>query len=151
MLAGPLFIGIFACIELSYKLILQSELDNRLYKTTYDISINNHDAETAAEFLQQHFCPEVGTTFLKCSDIEIGVLRITGRSRLVDFRNTSVIGNWDLGTEDDALIIELNYPLKNIVHPIAVADIVERNGQKYYRSRGVTRREPLLTSTGETS
>lgn len=146
MVAVPLFSGIFACIEVSYKSLLQSELDNKLYEVVYDIGINDHDADTAAEFMRDHFCPNIGTSFLRCDEVEIGVRRVTGASRLVTFRDSSVIGSWELGTPDDTLIIELNYPVTNIIHPVAVADIFTRNGERYYRSRGVTRREPLLTS-----
>lgn len=150
LIAPVLMIMIFSIIEISYKIMLQAELDEKLYAVASDISINAHDAEDAAEFLSEHFCPKIGTNFLRCSDVEIGVRTITGSTRLVSLRDERLAGEWNLGTQNDAVIIELNYPARNMVHPVTIGDIIFRNGDRYYRSRGVIRREPLLTELAST-
>lgn len=147
----PLLTIIFAIIEMSYKSMLQSELDDRLYQATYSISTNNVPIDNAQQFMDEYFCPEIGTVFLNCSDIEIGVETVTGRFRLNNFTNQSIIGDWNLGNTNDAVLIEINYPVSNIVHPIAIADVITRNNKKYYRSRGVARREPLLSNSIRTT
>ncbi len=143
ILAVPLLMGLFAIIELSYKGIIQNELDNKLYVVSSEIGINNFTSDNASEFMRDEFCPDIGTTFMKCDEIEIGVRVLPGRPYL--YRNDTVIGQWDLGCTSDVIMIELNYPVTNLVHPIAIADITTRSNEKYYRSRSVIRREPLLS------
>lgn len=146
----PFLYVIFAIMEVSYKGILQSELDEKLYAVATDLSINNHSADSATEFMTDHFCSNIGTTFLKCEDVEIGVTVIPDATRLVNYRYTATNGSWALGSENSTLLVELNYPLSNILNPIAVADIIDRESGQFYRSRGVVRREPLLSATGGT-
>lgn len=145
MLAPILIAGIMSIIELSYKTILQSELDNKMYLVTANLSINDFDATDPVEYMRDEFCPNIGTNFMNCSKVEIGVRNITGSVRLHTYRNISVIGEWTLGCTNDTLIVEMNYPADNIIHPIIIGDVIERNGERYYRSRGIIRREPLLS------
>lgn len=144
----PFLYVIFAIIEVSYKGILQSELDNKLFEVAMDISVNNHDASSVDEFMTNHFCKNIGTTFLKCEDVELGVRVIPDATRLVSYRNSSVSGQWTLGAENSTLLVELNYPLENVLNPIVIADVIDRNGSSFYRSRGVVRREPILSTSG---
>ncbi len=145
IVAGPFFAGLFGIIELSYKSILQSELDNKLYAVASDIGVNNFTAETSTEFMVNQFCPEIGTAFLKCSDVELGVETIS--DHFYTYRNQTMIGKWNLGCANDPIIVELSYPVANFMHPFAIGDIVERSGKQYYRSRAVIRREPLLSGS----
>lgn len=140
--------GIFSILELSYKDILQSELDNKLYALALEVSINESGSSSGPEFMRDQFCPQTGTNFLKCDEILIGVQNVTGRTRLTEFTNKSIIGTWELGATDDTLIVELNYPLVDFIHPIAIADVVTVAEKRYYRSRGVIRREPILAGPG---
>ena len=146
MLAPILIAGIFAIIELSYKSYLQTELDEKMVDMAAIIGVNNFDSENVQDFTTEQFCRFVGTTFLNCEDMEIGVQWILDDP--FEHRNSSIIGQFDLGCPDDLLVLELNYPVSNILHPIAIADIIERDGQNYYRSRAVIRREPLLDGLG---
>lgn len=146
MIATPLFAGMLAIVEFSYKSILQTELDNSIYAAAGDLAINNVPIDNASEFMRDHFCTNIGTTFLKCTDIQIGIDVLVNRP--YTYRNTSFIGRWDMGCVGDPIMIEMNYPLENFVHPITVADVTERGGKKYYRSRAVIRREPMLSGSG---
>lgn len=143
IVAVPLFAGIFAIIELSYKSILQTELDNKLYVVATELGINNYTADTASEFIQNQFCQDIGTTFLACDKVEIGVDVLVNRP--YTYRNQSMIGRWDLGCTNDTILIEMNYPVEHFIHPVIIGDVIERNNTKYYRARGVIRREPLLS------
>ena len=143
MVALPLFVGIFAIIEMSYKSILQTELDNKLFAVATDLGISAYDYDTATDFMTDHFCPEIGTTFLNCSKIDIGIDVLVNRP--YTYRNNDFIGRWEMGCINDTILIELQYPVEDFVHSIAIADIIQRGGQKYYRSRGVIRREPRLS------
>ena len=143
LLAGPFFVGLFAIIEVSYKSMLQTELDNAIYAAAGDIAITNFDFDTSEEFMRDHFCQTVNTTFLKCDEIEIGIDVLVNRP--YTYRNQDFIGRWDMGCIGDPIMIEMSYPLENFVHSIAIADVVERDGSKFFRSRAVIRREPMLT------
>lgn len=146
----PFLYVIFAIMEVSYKGILQAELDEKLYAVAADLSINNHDADSANEFIQNHFCSNIGTTFLKCEDVELGVTVIPDATRLVNYRNSPTSGSWALGAENSTLLVELNYPLVNVLNPLTIADVIDREGARFYRSRGVIRREPLLNAVSGT-
>jgi Flp pilus assembly pilin Flp len=146
----PFLYVVFAIMEVSYKGIIQAELDDKLYAVAMDLSVNNHSADSVNEFMSEHFCPNIGTTFLKCEDVVLGVKVIPDATRLVSYRNASVSGDWALGAENSTLLVELNYPLTNLLNPIVIADIIERDSGSFYRSRGVVRREPLLSTSGGT-
>ncbi|MEL6687955.1 MAG: TadE/TadG family type IV pilus assembly protein [Pseudomonadota bacterium] len=148
ILAVPFLAALFATIELSYKSFVQTALDNNLYTAASQISIIGFDYDSPKKFVDEYVCTDVASVLLRCEEIEIGVKKIPLSGRLSQYREQSVIGEWDLGCAYDALLIEINYPITDIAHPIAVADIVYRDGQKYYRSRGVVRREPVLSGPG---
>lgn len=148
ILALPLLMTIFASIEVGYKAIVQAELDSTLFRTAGDIAILSFDEDTAEKFVRAHICGTEMTTFLKCDDIQIGVKVVPTNNRLINFRDVSIIGEWELGCAYDALLIEFNYPVLDIVHPITTGEIIKREGVKYYRSRGITRREPLVSGPG---
>lgn len=122
--------------------MLQSELDDRLYAISNHITINAVAYDDAEEFMREYVCPELGTTFLRCEDVEFGALVI--RDRIFRYRSADVVGNWELGCPSDPLMIEINYPAANVTSPINLVDITTRDGQKYFRSRTVVRREPLI-------
>lgn len=146
MLATPLLAGLFAIIEMSYKSIQQTELDSKLNAVAGQMALNNFTSSDANEYMRDEFCPDIGTNFLRCSSIDLGINVLT--QRFFNYRNTSVIGTWNLGCSGDAIMIELNYPVTNAIHPFVIGDIVERGGTRYYRSRAVIRREPLLAGSG---
>ncbi|MGB6230800.1 MAG: TadE/TadG family type IV pilus assembly protein [Litorimonas sp.] len=146
MLSVPFLAMIFGIMEVAFKTMVQTELDNKLYYIASDISKVAFDQDDSAQFMMDALCDQTGTFFTTCSDIEIGVQVVSTDSRLVQYRETSAIGTWELGCAYDTLLVELNYPVSNFLHPIVVADVVERDGEKYYRSRGVIRREPLLSN-----
>lgn len=148
ILVIPFLATMFATIELSYKSFVQTALDNNLYVAASQISITGFDQDTPEKFIEEYVCVDLSAVLLRCEDVEIGVKKIPTSGRLSQYRDQSIVGEWDLGCSYDALLVELNYPIKDISHPIAVADIVYRDGKKYYRSRGVVRREPLLTGPG---
>lgn len=148
IVALPFLMTVFASIEVGYKAIIQAELDATLFRTSGDIAILSFDQDNAQEFVREHICGSGMTTFLKCDDIEIGVKVVPVNQRLVTFRDVSIVGEWETGCSYDALLIEFNYPLLNIIHPIVTGEIIMRGGEKYYRSRGVTRREPLVSGPG---
>lgn len=148
ILIVPFLATMFATVELSYKSFVQTALDNNLYVAASQISITGFDHETPQKFIEEYVCVDLAAVLLRCEEIEIGVKKIPTSGRLSQFREASIIGEWDLGCSYDAVLVELNYPIKDISHPLAVADIVYRDGQKYFRSRGVVRREPLLTGPG---
>lgn len=139
----PLLAGVFGLIEMSYKSILQSELDDRIYAVTNAISINAFDYDDADEFMREYFCPEIGSTFMRCDDIEFGAMVLT--ERFFRYRSRQIANTYDIGCPGDPILVELNYPAKNVTIPFNMADIIERDGQKYYRSRAVIRREPMLS------
>lgn len=146
ILAVPLFVGIFAIIEMGYKSMLQSELDDRLYAVSSHIGINAVDYDDADEFMREYFCPELGSTFLRCEDITFGALVLT--ERFYKYRSRPIAGTWNIGCPGEPILIELNYPVGPKMSPIELADVVERNGQKFYRSRTVITREPMLSGGG---
>lgn len=146
ILAIPLFIGIFAIIEMGYKSMLQSELDDRLYAVANHLGINAVEYDDAAEFMSEFFCPEIGSIMLRCDDIQFGALVLT--ERFYQYRARAVAGTWEIGCPGDPILIELLYPAKNVTSPIKLADIIERDGQKYFRSRTIISRENMLNGGG---
>lgn len=148
ILAIPFLMTLFASLEVGYKAIIQTELDTTLFQTSEDLAILSFDQDTPEKFIEEYICDSGMTTFLKCSEIEIGVRVIPLDQRLVSLRETSIIGDWDTGCAYDALLIEFNYPLTNVIHPIVTGEIVMRNGEKFYRSRALVRREPVVTGAG---
>lgn len=146
ILAIPLFVGIFSIIEMGYKSMLQSELDDRVYAISSYIGINAVDYDDSAEFMREFVCPEIGSTFLRCEDITFGALVMT--ERFYKYRSRAVAGTWDIGCPGEPLLIELTYPAKNVTSPINLVDIVDRDGGKVFRSRTVITREPMLSGGG---
>lgn len=146
ILVVPLFIGIFAIIDMGYKSMLQSELDDRLYEVSNYIGINAVDYDDSAEFMREFFCPEIGSVFLRCDEIQFGALVLT--ERFYNYRARPVAGIWNIGCPGEPLLIELLYPMSDVSSPIELADIVERDGEKFFRSRTVITREPMLNGGG---
>lgn len=146
ILAIPFFVGLFAIVEMGYKSMLQSELDDRMYAVSTYIGINAVDYDDSAEFMREFFCPEIGSTFLRCENIQFGAMVMT--ERFYKYRSRAVAGTWDVGCQGEPLLIEMLYPAKNVTNPINLVDIIERNGEKYFRSRTVITREPTLTGGG---
>ncbi len=147
ILALPFFILIFATVGLAYHSLVQSELDRAMTSISAEIAIRATEAKTSASYLNSGACEKFVGAMLRCSDIRLGAMIVTGR--MISHKDT-VIGNssWNLGCAGDTLILELTYPYVELITPVVVADLVEQGGQTYYRSRAVVRREPIVTGAG---
>lgn len=142
----PFLMLMVGILELGYKSIQQSELDAAVYEISSRIAKTQYEAADADEFSQNRLCAEFGFSVLDCSQVNLGVLAVSGS--MAPFRNTSIVGSWDQGCADDTLIIELHYPVTHLMHPFAIADVIEVSGTDFYRARGIVRREPVLSGTG---
>lgn len=143
LVALPFFLLIFATVELGFKSIVQNELDSNLYDIASTVAKTQLQGADAVDFRANRLCNDFTFVFIDCSKVTIGIQAVSGR--LSGVRNDNFTGRWDLGCADDTLIIELNYPVTHFIHNFAIADIVKVNDEDHFRSRGVTRREPVLT------
>lgn len=148
IIAMPLFLTIFANLELGIKSIQQNELDTKMSAIAANIAMQAQPASSASEYMRETFCKDIGTLMLDCRKVTIGARTIPNSSRMVSLQNRSIIGEWNVGCGGDAVLLELNYPVTNISHPIAIGDIVKRGGSQFYRSRAVIRREPIVAARG---
>ena len=142
MIALPFFLVIFGIIETGLKSVQQSELDSNVYEIASKISTTRFEEKDVDEFTENSLCQDYSFAILDCNKISIGVTVVNGR--MINFRNQSIVGQWNVGCPDDTLIVELNYPVTHFVHSFAVADVVERSDEEFFRSRGVIRREPIV-------
>jgi len=146
MVVLPFMLIIFGTIETGFKSVQQTELDSNVYEIASRIATTYYSSSSADAFSRGKLCVEFSFTVLDCEQVKIGVTEVTGR--MFDYRNKSVVGEWNLGCPESTLIVELNYPVTHFVHNFAVADIVDVNGDDYFRSRGIIRREPVISGGG---
>lgn len=144
ILALPFFLLIFATLGLVYHALVQSELDRAITSIASDIALRATDAKTSALYLSDGACSQFVGAFLDCDRIKLGASTVTGR--MIGYKDT-VFGNtsWNLGCAGDTVILELTYPYAELITPVVIADLVKKDGQTYYRSRAVVRREPIVT------
>lgn len=142
-LALPFFTMMFAIIVVGYHALIQAELDRATTTIAQHISIFAHTDPTSRDYLGKGPCKDFVGPLIDCSELRLGAAEVKGR--MVDYRS-KVIGNseWSLGCAGDTVIVELTYPFSSLLAPIAIADIVESEGNKFYRSRAVIRREPIF-------
>ncbi|MBU1304116.1 MAG: pilus assembly protein [Alphaproteobacteria bacterium] len=148
ILVMPFLVILLASVDLGVNAFIQGDLDRVLEDVTYNLSIKASDATSASKYKEDYLCGILGP-LLNCSKLDIGATVVVGR--LFDYRNQSLFGLWSLGCGGDTIIVEITYPYQQAIVPFAIADIVEVNGQKSFRSRAVVRREPILTGAGACS
>lgn len=141
ILAGPFFLIMFASVELGIKSFIQADLDRVLSEVTSTMSMNDSSAEDAEDYVNERVCAIAGP-LINCHQLDVGAVVVTGR--LFNYSNSSLSGQWNIGCGGDVVLFEMTYPYTDIMFPFAVADIVQVNGVKRYRSRAVVRREPIL-------
>jgi hypothetical protein len=145
-LALPFFLLVLALIETGYKSLVQSELDRTLSDVIGDMSLKGYTFESPTTFVKGEICTRFPSTLLNCASIQAGAG--VARGSLSEFKERPVIGGWHVGCGGDAVVIELRYPLTNIIIPFAIADVISADGKQWYRSRGVFRREPIISGAG---
>lgn len=148
IIAIPLFMTIFANLELGVKSIQQAELDSKMSAIASDIGLSAQPATSAQSYINQTLCREIRTTMLNCSKVTIGAVIVPNSARMINLQNQSIIGQWELGCKGETVLVELNYPVTSVSHPVVIGDIVKRGNSKFYRSRAVIRREPVLAAKG---
>ena len=141
-IVGPILIVlVLAIVELSFKALQQTELDNLLMFSYNQLAKSSDGASDRQAYLQQT-CSEGGAYTVSCDKIIFGTQVLTGP--ISDQAATILNGQWDYGCADDTIMIEMLYPATNILHSFNSGDIVTIGGTDYIRSRGLIRREPLL-------
>ena len=145
LLILPYLLIVGATIELGVKSLLQSDLDRVLTEVTSVLSSRATATPNARDFIEDTLC-DIARPMLDCSQLDIGATVVSGR--LLDHRNQSLAGLWNLGCAGDTVLIEVTYSYQDFVLPMAVADVVTVAGEKRYRARSVIRREPILTGAG---
>ena len=143
-IVGPLLIFlVLAIVELSFKALQQTELDNLLMFSYTQLAKSSDGADDRQAYLQQT-CSQGGAYTVSCDKIIFGTQVLTGP--VSDQVDTILNGQWDYGCADDTIVIEMLYPATNILHSFNSGDIVTVGGTDYIRSRGLIRREPVLVS-----
>ncbi|MGP1665066.1 MAG: hypothetical protein ACTS5I_03945, partial [Rhodanobacter sp.] len=133
-----------ASVELGIKAFIQADLDRVLTEVATNLSVSESDAENSRDYVNAQICAMAGP-LIDCHELSIGAKVVSGR--LFDYRNQSLSEQWNVGCAADVVIVELTYSYFDIILPFAIADIVEVNGIKRYRSRAVLRREPILAGS----
>lgn len=147
ILALPFFLTVFTILFVVYHSLVQSELDRAVGSIATQISILASQNPTSTDFLSPAACEQHVGTLLNCSRLRLGATKVSGR--LSDYRNNLLGGStWSLGCAGDTVLVELSYPVQSFVTPVVIADVIEAGDQKYYRSRAVIRREPIITGSG---
>lgn len=147
ILALPFMTLLFSIVSIGYHALLQSELDRTATSIALQVSINANKQPTSADFISNAACAKQLGTLVSCTDLRLGATTVVGR--MFDYRNV-ILGNktWNLGCAGDTVIIELTYPFQQLLTPIVIADIVTDGSKKYYRSRAVIKREPVIVGEG---
>ena len=148
ILVVPFLMVLLASVDIGVKAFIQGDLDRVLEDVTNNLLLKANETPSASKYKEEFLCGILGP-LLNCNDIDIGATVVVGR--LFDYRNQSLSGLWSLGCGGDTLLVEVTYPYQQTIAPFAIADIVEVNGQKRFRSRAVLRREPILTGAGACS
>lgn len=147
LLALPFFLTVFTILFVVYHSLMQSELDRAAGSITTQIAIQANQNPTPADFLSQATCEQHVGSLLNCSRLQLGATTVTGR--LFDYRDKVIGGSaWALGCAGDTVLVELTYPVDSFVTPVVIADVIKVGEQKFYRSRTVIRREPIITGNG---
>lgn len=145
LVAPVFFYLVFATIELSVKAMQQNELDNFMMFAYQELATSSVQSANGRDHLE-HLCENGPIHILSCEDITLGAQVVTGR--FMNLRETLINGHWDFGCADDVVILEMLYPVTNFFQPFLFGDVVrlDRDGQEMFRSRGVVRREPVLSN-----
>lgn len=148
LVAGPFFLLLIASIELSLKTLVQTQLDNQLYDFAMTLSREDDAGVSKAEYKTNVICGSSKSPLLDCAAIKMGADAFPNNVRFFPIRNNIFADEWNTGCAGSTVIVELLYPITHILVPFAVADVVSYEGDPHFRSRGVIRREPLLSGTG---
>lgn len=147
ILALPFFLTVFTILFVVYHSLVQSELDRAVGSIATQIAIEASEKPTSTDFLSAAACKQHVGSLLDCSRLKLGATTVVGR--LVDYRNKLIGGaTWALGCAGDTVLVELSYPVASFITPVVIADVIESGGEKFYRSRAVIRREPVITGSG---
>ena len=147
MLVLPFFFTLFAILSVGYSALIQAELDRAAGLIASDISLHATNYTTSTGYLNQVGCSKFLGALLDCKKVELSAINISGDLRDYDEKvNDELL--WSPGCGNDLVLIELIYPFSASFSPIAIADVVFRGGHKYYRSRSIIKREPILTGAG---
>ncbi|WP_171015741.1 TadE/TadG family type IV pilus assembly protein [Devosia sp. FKR38] len=148
LLLLPFLLVLLASTDVGVKAFIQGDLDRVLEEATNNLALKANEASSASKYKEYFLCGALGP-LLNCDDLEIGATVVGGR--LFDYRNKPLSGLWSLGCGGDTVLVELTYPYEQIIAPFAIADIIEVEGKKRFRSRAVVLREPILTGAGACS
>ena len=141
-LVAPLFFYLlFACVELAIKSLQQTELDNFLMHAYGELAKSSAGAADRDAYLQT-LCTDGPVAILSCDKVVFGSQVVS--SGLTEWQNTTINGLWDYGCANDIIILEMLYPVTNLLHSFSTGEVVTISGNDFFRSRGVIRREPML-------
>lgn len=151
LVAAPFFALVISIIEISYKTVQQTAVDNLMFDFAMTLSREDDAGVTKSEYKSNVICGRNASVVLDCDSILFGAEAYSTNVSIYGLIDNVFVDSWSTGCEGSTVIAEVMYPVPHIVVPFAVADIVRYRGEDYYRSRAVIRREPTLSGSGTTS
>lgn len=148
LVAPIFFLLIFSTMEIGLKTLVQSDLDHAMYRTAMQLAIDEDVVVSKAEYKQRFVCDPATFSTLDCDRISFGVEALATNSRIRGRFNEVFVDRWNTGCGGSNLIVEFAYPSPDILLPFGIADMITIGGDNYIRSRGLIRREPVLTGSG---
>mgnify|MGYP001378723869 CR=1 FL=1 len=149
LVAPVFFMMLIATMELALKTMMQSELDNVMFQTIMQLSIEEDLKVSKADYKENVVCAK-NIVLLDCAQIQFGATAVGNNVNPYSngFLLRSYVNDWETGCGSSNIIMEFVYPMPNILLNFGIVDAVSFNGAPHMRSRGVARREPVLTGSG---
>ncbi|MCI5043403.1 MAG: pilus assembly protein [Aquisalinus sp.] len=151
LVAPVFFIVLFAIIELSYKTIIQTELDKLAFDFAMTMARESDATISKADYKNDIICARNSAPFLNCENILFGADAYNSNQRLYRLIDNVFVDSWNTGCAGSTVIVEMLYPVTHTLIPFASADVIQYDGKPHFRSRGLIRREPVLNGSGTLS
>ena len=150
LVAPIFFLMLIATMEIALKTMMQAQLDQVMFRTTMQLSIEEDMSVSKADYKANVVCPGNSLVLLDCGQVQFGVAAISTNTALFSssLTNGSVASEWSTGCGGSNVIVEFLYPMPNILLDFGIVDQVTHNGEPHMRSRGMARREPVLSGSG---
>ena len=149
LVAPVFFLMLIATMELALKTMMQAELDNVMFQTIMQLSIEEDFNVSKPVYRENVVCAR-NIALLDCNQIQFGATAVGSNTNPSSngFFSRSFVNDWETGCGGSNVILEFVYPMPNILLNFGIVDVVTFNGEPHMRSRGVARREPVLNGSG---
>lgn len=149
-IGGPFFVLLIGLLEIGFKTLQQGALDRLMFDVAMSISRESDAGVSKADYRANLICGRLASAVLQCDKVQFGIEALPNvhNARIRGRHGEVFVNRWNTGCAASVLIIDMVYPMTNIVLDFGIVERIVYNGEPHMRARGVVRREPLLTGSG---